>query len=465
MFEFLEKYLMGPLNKLSSFRLVRAIQAAGMASISFLTVGSLFLVLGVLPEVFPALTGFYANTFDKFTELYMMAQMASLGVVALYFLLVIGHEYTRIIAQEEKINLSPITGMLLCLFSFMFLVPQLVAGPDGIVRVVDPESNIVNGWQIGGAPARFGATGIFTAIIVCFIAINIYKFFIKRDIRVKMPDSVPDGVANSFNALIPLFVVIIILMIINGILISMGTDIFGLIAIPFGFVANLSASYPGMLAIIFLNQALWLVGIHGGAIIGSILNPIYLLHMEMNAEQGSAIPVAGEFMSAFAQNGGAGATLGLVILMAVMAKSEHFKLLGKASIVPGLFQINEPMIFGLPLVYNPHFAIPFLFAPLVSSTIGYFAIKSGLMRPVIAMQPWPTPPFLNGFIATGGDWKAGLISVLCVVVSALIYYPFFKKRDNELYQEQLATQSETEVLVEDKKVNTEKVVIESDAIK
>ena len=439
MFEFLEKYLMGPLTKLSQYKLVRAIQSAGMASISFVTIGSLFLVLNVLPMVIPGLEGFYASTFDKVTPLYMLANVATMGVIALYFLLVIGFEYTRFIAEEEDLDLSPITGMLLSLFGFFMLVPQLVKGPEGISKVNDAEAGIINGWAIGDAPARFGATGIFTAIIVCFVTINIYKFFIKRDIRIKMPDSVPEGVANSFSALIPVIVIAILFIVVNGILVSLGTDIFGLIAIPFGFVANLTGSWIGMIIIILFIQALWLVGIHGATIIGSILTPIYLYNMELNGS-GSHIPLAGEFMNAFSYNGGSGATLGLVIMMAFLAKSQQYKLLGRASKVPGIFQINEPIIFGLPMVYNPNFAVPFLVSPMVSGSIAYFAISSGLVRPVIAQQPWPTPVGINGFIATGGDWKGLVLSLVCAVVNALIYYPFFKKRDNELYKEELESE-------------------------
>lgn len=439
MFEFLEKYLMGPLTKLSQYKLVRAIQSAGMASISFVTIGSLFLVLNVLPMVIPGLEGFYASTFDKVTPLYMLANVATMGVIALYFLLVIGFEYTRFIAEEEDLDLSPITGMLLSLFGFFMLVPQLVKGPEGISKVNDAEAGIINGWAIGDAPARFGATGIFTAIIVCFVTINIYKFFIKRDIRIKMPDSVPEGVANSFSALIPVIVIVILFIVVNGILVSLGTDIFGLIAIPFGFVANLTGSWIGMIIIILFIQALWLVGIHGATIIGSILTPIYLYNMELNGS-GSHIPLAGEFMNAFSYNGGSGATLGLVIMMAFLAKSQQLKLLGRASIVPGIFQINEPIIFGLPMVYNPNFAVPFLLSPMVSGSIAYFAISSGLVRPVIAQQPWPTPVGINGFIATGGDWKGLVLSLVCAVVNALVYYPFFKKRDNELYKEELESE-------------------------
>lgn len=452
MFEFLEKYFMGPLTKLSQYKLVRAIQAAGMASISFITIGSLFLVINVLPQVIPGLAGFYANTFDKITPLYMLANVATMGIIALYFLVVIGFEYTRLIAEEEDIPLSPISGMLLSVFGFFMLVPQLVSGPDGITKLMDPENGIINGWTIGDAPARFGSTGIFTAIIVSYVAINIYKFFIKRDIRIKMPDSVPDGVANSFSALIPVVVIAVLFILVNGILVSFGTDVFGLIAIPFGFVANLTGSWIGMMIIIFFIQALWTVGIHGATIIGSILTPIYLYNMEQNVA-GANIPLAGEFMNAFAYNGGSGATLGLVLMMAFIAKSDQFKLLGRAAIVPGIFQINEPIIFGLPMVYNPHFIVPFILSPMISGTIGYFAIKSGLVMPVIAQQPWPTPVGINGFIATGGDWKGLVLSLVCAVANTLVYYPFFKKRDNELYREQLA--AEKNVDLEDVKINEE----------
>lgn len=443
MFEFLEKYLMGPMTKISQFRLVRAITAAGMASIPFTIVGSMFLVLNVLPTVITPLQGFYDRTLVNITDVYMLANMATMGIIALYFLIVIGYEYTRIIAEEEDLDLSPITGTLLSLFGFIMLVPQF-AKEEGFSLLNDAKNGIINGWEIGSAPSRFGAIGIFTAIIVGYVAVNIYRLCVQKNIVIKMPDAVPPGVANSFTALIPTFFIALSIMIVNAILVSLGTDIFGVIAIPFGFVTNIAGSWLGLMVIMFLISALWLVGIHGATIITSMLVPIVLYNMEQNAA-GANIPLAGEFYNAYINLGGSGGTLGLIVLLAFFSKSEQFKMLGKAALVPGIFNINEPIIFGLPIVYNPYFALPFIFGPMITSSIAYFAIKFEIVKPLIAQQPWPTPLGIGAFIGTGGDWKAAVLALVCAAVSCLIYYPFFKKRDMELYKEEQAAEKEISV--------------------
>ncbi|WP_311480195.1 PTS cellobiose transporter subunit IIC [uncultured Anaerococcus sp.] len=434
MFEFLEKYLMGPMTKLSQLKLVRAITAAGMATIPFTIVGSMFLVFNVLPRVITPLQGIYDSTFSKVSDLYMLANTASMGIIAIYFLIIIAYEYTKITADEDNLDLSPISGVLLSIFGFIIMIPQFTNN-EGIKLLQDAENNIINGWAMGGAPSRFGAVGIFTAIIVSFICVKIYEICVKKHIVIKMPDAVPPGVANSFTALIPAFFVAILLIITNGIMISFGTDIFEVISIPFGFVANISGTWLGLILIFFLTNALWIVGIHGTTVINSMVLPMLLFNMDQNVN-GAAIPYAAGFNKAYVDIGGSGGTLGLVIMLAFFAKSEQFKVLGRASVIPSIFNINEPVIFGLPIVYNPYFAIPFILSPMITGTITYFAIKLEMVKPLIAQQPWPTPVGLGAFIGSGGDWKAGVLAIICAIVSALIYYPFFKKRDYDLYKEE-----------------------------
>lgn len=435
MFNFLEKNLMGPMTKLSQLRLVRAITAAGMASIPFTIVGSLFLVLNVLPLTMPFLNSFFEATFFKVSDVYMLANKASIGIVALYFLLVISYEYTRIIDEEEDCDLSPINGMLLSLFAYMMFIPQF-AKEGGFSLLHDPEAGIINGWGVGAdGISRFGATGLFTAIIVSWLAVNIYKFCVKRKLIIKMPEEVPEGVSRSFTALIPAAIVAFAVFFINGGLVALGTDLFDIVAIPFGFVINIANSYIGLLIIFFLISSLWLVGIHGATIITSLLTPIVLSNMAAN-QAGANIPLAGEFYNAFVNLGGSGSTLGLILMCAVIAKSEQLKILGRAALVPGLFNINEPILFGLPIVYNPIMAIPFILAPMVSASIAYFSISLGIIKPLIAQQPWPTPAGIGAFIGTGGDWKAAVVAVICVIAAALVYYPFLKAYDKKLLKEQ-----------------------------
>ena len=437
-FTWLEKNFLGPMTKVASFRVVRAVMAAGQASIPFVIVGSMFLVFNILPLAFPALEGFYNNTFFRISDLYMLANKATMGIIALYFCLVIGYEYTKIHAEEEDLNLSPLNGALLSLFAFFMTLPQLIFedGKMSLIHLIDDSTTIVNGWEMSAdGVSRLGATGIFTAIIVAVVAVQLYRLCVKKNWVVKMPDSVPEGVARSFTALIPAFLVAFTILLINGILIAFGTDIFKLVAIPFGFVVYLTDTWIGILIIYFLVHALWIVGIHGATIVFGFLTPIVLSNMQANLE-GAVYPLAGDFSNAFVIIGGSGATLGLAIFMAFFAKSQQLRVIGKSAVPPGLFNINEPIIFGLPVVFNPFMAVPFILAPLASATVAYFAIKLQFIPPVIAQMPWPTPIGIGAFISTGGSLMAVLVALICALVAFLVWFPFIKIYDNKLYEQE-----------------------------
>ncbi|WP_239734646.1 PTS cellobiose transporter subunit IIC [Mammaliicoccus sp. G-M28] len=437
-FAFLEKYLMGPMGKIASFRIVRAIMAAGMACIPFTIVGSMFLVLNVIPQTFTFLEGFWNSTFLKIGDLYMLANKATMGILALYFCLVIGYEYTKIYADEEDLEVNPLNGALLSMFAFFMAIPQLIMedGKMVLVNIMKKDVNIFNGWEMSGdGVSRLGTTGIFTAIIMSIIAVKLYRLCVKRQWIIKMPEAVPEGVSRSFTALIPAFLVAFVILTFTGILVAFNTDIFKIIAVPFGFVVYLTSSWLGILVIYFLIHALWIVGIHGANIISAFITPIVLTNMQLNIE-GANIPFAGEFQNSFVVMGGSGATLGLCIFIAFLAKSEQLKVLGKASLVPGLFNINEPLVFGLPIVYNPFLAIPFFLAPMVSASIGYWTIKLELVQPIIAQVPWPSPIGFGAFIGTAGSLMAVLVSLICGFVAFLIWFPFIKIYDKKLVEQE-----------------------------
>ena len=437
-FAFLEKYLMGPMGKIASFRIVRAIMAAGMACIPFTIVGSMFLVLNVIPQTFTFLEGFWNSTFLKIGDLYMLANKATMGILALYFCLVIGYEYTKIYAEEEDLDVNPLNGALLSKFAYFMAIPQLVMddGKMVLVNIMKKDVNIFNGWEMSGdGVSRLGTTGIFTAIIMSIIAVQLYRLCVKRQWIIKMPEAVPEGVSRSFTALIPAFLVAFVILAFTGILVAFDTDIFKIIAVPFGFVVNLTSSWIGILVIYFLIHALWIVGIHGANIISAFITPIVLSNMQLNIE-GANIPFAGEFQNSFVVMGGSGATLGLCVFIAFLAKSEQLRVLGKASLAPGLFNINEPLVFGLPIVYNPFLAIPFFLAPMVSASIGYWTIKLELVKPIIAQVPWPSPIGFGAFIGTAGSLMAVLVSLICGFVAFLIWFPFIKIYDKKLVEQE-----------------------------
>lgn len=437
MFNFLQKYLMGPMGKVAQFKVVRAVMAAGMASIPFTIVGSMFLVLNILPLPFPALEGLFNATFFKISDLYMIANTMTMGILSVYFAIVFAYELTSIERDEQEVDVNPLTGALLSVFAFFMCIPELVMsdGKITLLRSITESETVVNGIRMGGFVDRLGTSGIFTGIIMSFIAVELYVLCVKKKWVIKMPEVVPPGVSRSFTALIPTFVIAFAVMIINGTLVALGTDIFKIIAIPFGFVTNLTNTWLGVMVIYFLIHALWIVGIHGANIISSFLTPIVLANMAANAN-GAAIPLAGEFQNSYVTIGGSGATLGLVIFIAFLAKSDQLRVLGKASLVPGLFNINEPIIFGMPIVYNPYLAIPFFLAPMASASLAYFAIKLEIVKPMLAQMPWPSPVGIGAFIGSGGDWKAAVLAILCAVLAFAIWFPFIKFYDSKLLKEE-----------------------------
>lgn len=434
MFELLEKYLMGPMGKVSTWRPVRAIVAAGMASIPLTIVGSAFLVLGVLPQAFPFLAGIWAGSFDKFAALTLLAYKCSMGILTLYFALVIGYEYTKIYAEEDGINLDPLNGGILSVFAFFMTIPELTF-TKGSMALVASETTI-NGWTVGGdSLARLSTSGLFTGILMAILAVQLYRLCVVRNWVVKMPDAVPEGVSRSFTALIPAFIVAITVILINGAFIMMGTDIYKVIAIPFGFVKNITNSIGGIIVIYFLVHALWLVGIHGANIVMGLVNPILLANMAENVN-GAHFAFAGESTNAYVTVGGSGATLGVCLFMAFLAKSEQLKMLGRAAIGSSIFNINEPLIFGLPIVYNPILAIPFITAPVVSAVLAYVVVNLNIVKEAIVQTPWPTPGGFGAFIGSGGDIKAAILAIVCITVAFLIWLPFIKYYDNKLLAEE-----------------------------
>ncbi|MDO4912618.1 MAG: PTS cellobiose transporter subunit IIC [Lactobacillus sp.] len=438
--KFLNEKMLAPMGKMANLRFVRAIMAAGLASIPFTIVGSMMLVLNVLPLAFPALTGIWNASFVKISSLYMSINHATMGALALYFNIVFAYEYTKIIATETKTNIVPLNGALLSVFAFFMTLPELVLkGGSFIAKTQIAKDNVLfQGYKVTDSGLdRLGTSGIFVGIIIAVLAVKIYEYVVKHNWVVKMPPEVPAGVANSFTALVPAAMIGLIVAVIEGLLVLAGTDIFSLIGIPFSFVTYLTNSWAGLMVIIFLIHFLWFMGIHGANIISAFYTPIVLNNFNQNIHGGHFV-FAGEFMNMFVIIGGSGATLGIVIWMTLRARSSQLKILGKTAIVPAFFNINEPILFGCPVVYNPMLLIPFVFAPMVSGSIAYFAIKLGFVKYIIAQVPWPSPFGIGAFIGTGGDLKAAVVAIINVIVAFIIWLPFMKAYDNKLLKQEQA---------------------------
>lgn len=437
LFEFLEKYLMGPMGKVSTWRPVRAIVAAGMASIPFTIVGSAFLVLSVIPQAFNLqfIVDLWANSFDKIQALYLLAYKCTMGILSLYFAIVIGYEYTKIYVEEEGLNLNPLNGGLLAVFAYFLTIPELTYS-KGVISAVTGKATI-GGWTIGGdSLTRLSTSGMFTAILMSILAVQLYRLCVQKNWVIKMPEAVPEGVARSFTALIPGFVIAFVVLLINGIFILFGTDIYKVIAIPFAFVSHITNTWLGIVVIYLLVHALWIVGIHGANIVMGLVNPILLANMAQNVD-GKFIAYAGEFTNSYVTIGGSGATLLLCFYIAFRAKSDQLRMLGKAAMGPAIFNINEPLIFGLPIVYNPMLTIPFILAPIVSASIGYWSVQLGLAGKAIAQTPWPTPIGIGAYVGSGGNIGAFVVALICALAAFVIWYPFIKMYDTKLYKEEM----------------------------
>jgi PTS system, lactose/cellobiose family IIC component len=437
LFEFLEKYLMGPMGKVSTWRPVRAIVAAGMASIPFTIVGSAFLVLSVIPQAFNIqfIVDLWGNSFDKIQALYLLAYKCTMGILSLYFAVVIGYEYTKIYVEEEGLNLNPLNGGLLAVFAYFLTIPELTYS-KGMISAVTGKTTI-GGWTIGGdSLTRLSTSGMFTAILMSILAVQLYRLCVKKNWVIKMPEAVPEGVARSFTALIPGFVIAFVVLLINGIFILFGTDIYKVIAIPFAFVSHITNTWLGIVVIYLLVHALWIVGIHGANIVMGLVNPILLANMAQNVD-GKFIAYAGEFTNSYVTIGGSGATLLLCFYIAFRAKSDQLRMLGKAAMGPAIFNINEPLIFGLPIVYNPILTVPFILAPIVSASIGYWSVQLGLAGKAIAQTPWPTPIGIGAYVGSGGNIGAFVVALICALAAFVIWYPFIKMYDTKLYKEEM----------------------------
>ncbi|KRL14460.1 MAG: PTS transporter subunit EIIC [Schleiferilactobacillus harbinensis] len=274
--------------------------------------------------------------------------------------------------------------------------------------------------------------GLFLGMFIAIVSVELYAWLsTRKSLIITMPDSVPPNVSRSFSALIPTMLSVGIIGT-SAFLIQKMTGmylydiIYNLVQKP---LQNVVQGLPGILTLMLVAQIFWLIGIHGNQMIKPVREPLLLAAIAANTEAfnaGKALPniITMPFWDMYMSMGGSGVTIGLMIAVLIASKREDTRSIVKLSFVPGLFNINEPLIFGLPIVLNPIMGIPFIITPLVTGTIGYFATAWGFAARAYVMVPWPTPPLISGWLATGGNWGAVATQVICIIVSILIYLPF-----------------------------------------
>ena len=278
-----------------------------------------------------------------------------------------------------------------------------------------------------------GATGLFTGLIVAILGMELYNMFRKNDaLKIKMPEQVPPGVARAFEVLIPTCLTAIVVGAV-GLLCQLATGaelnalIYNVIQKPLqNIIGNNLVAVCIMYVIIML---FWCVGIHGNNMVAAVKEPIFRPLLYANTAAYTAhhdIPYVMNLtmIQMFAEFGGSGVTIGLVIAILIFSKREDNRTIAGISIVPGLFNINETMTFGIPLVLNPILDIPFILAPVVTVIIGYILVSSGFCPKIVLEVPWTMPPVLFGFVATGGNLMGAVAQLVVLAVSVVVYIPF-----------------------------------------
>lgn len=424
---FIEDKFIPKLDVITENRYVKVLTDSFMG-ISALTIGASFFTLVRSLPLGDGYTTFLQNT--GLYDILNFPILITTELISLYLVITIGYNLAK------SFNKTPINGALIALGSFLMLTPF-----ETTATLTSEAGETVSGVVSSVlACSNFGSMGIFLAMIVGLTSVRIYVFFEDKGFKIKMPNSVPPNVSNMFETMIPASVIFVIFMMIRVLCsyTSYGYAqnlIYGLIQGP---ITKIGGGYWGAFAYKFLACLLWMCGIHGSMIMyvcmGSIMQAMW-------AENASAFATGlpcphPEWYYQWWQNlGGSGATFALVLLMLFFAKSEHLKTLGKLSLPTSIFNINEPVIFGIPIVMNPIMFVPFLAAPTVNFFLTSLVNKIGFATMTGAIQNSQYPVGVLGVLATG-SWEGLIWTVVLIVIDGIIYYPFFKALDKKKVKEE-----------------------------
>ena len=415
--EFLENILLPIADKLNNNRYLTALRDGFMVALPFIIFGSIFVVLANLPFL-DRLIG--EEAFATYQNALAPASESTLSLMGLFVIVGIGYKLT------QRYGLEAIYGGTVAIASFLILTPQVLEGVAGAIPAVS-----------------LGADGMFLGIVTAFVSAELYRFFTQKNWTIKMPAGVPDQVSKSFSALIPVALTLSIFLVLRIVFSFTPFDtiqnfIYTLIQEP---LTALGSGLPATIIAVLLIQVFWFFGLHGQIIINSVFDPIwYALNNEnLQAFQaGQEIPnvVTKQFIDTFLVGmGGTGMTLAVIILILIIGRSRQMKELGKLGAPASIFNVNEPIIFGLPIVMNPLSLIPWILAPVVVTIITYFAMSTGIVpKPAGIIVPWTTPPLLSGFLATGNAWQGAVLQAFNLIVVMIIWWPFLKIIDKSYYE-------------------------------
>ncbi|MBA4492998.1 PTS sugar transporter subunit IIC [Paenactinomyces guangxiensis] len=416
---FMEKTLVPVATKLNSQRHIVAIRDAFILAFPITLAGSLIVLLNfavLSPDGFIAKMLFLNKLFPHIADyqhIFTPVLNGSTNILAMFIVFLVARNIA--IALKADDLLCGLTA----LSTFFIIYPPY--------KAVDGENFLSTQW--------LGAQGLFVALIVGLIVGEIFSRLSRSNkLQIKMPPAVPPAIARTFKVLFPIIIITVGFSIANAIIIALYPKglhelIYTMLQTP---LKDLGSNIFSLVILAVVTNLLWVFGIHGPNTFAAIREAMFvepnLENLNYVAAHGSAwgapYPVTWAINDAFANYGGSGMTLGLLIALFLVSKRKDYREIGKLSVAPGLFNINEPVIFGLPIVLNPILIVPFILVPAVNIIIGYFAIQSGLIPPIAYQVPWTTPGPLIAFFGTGGNWIALIIGFVCLAVSTFIYLPF-----------------------------------------
>ena len=425
---FLENKFAPFATKLAGQRHLMAIRDGFITFMPFLIIGSLFIIIQDFPA--PGWQELQVKLFGPdFNQFIILPKRVTYDIMSLYIVAAIAYK----LAQTYKID--AFSNCLLSIGSFILLTPITTTITVNNVEQVVPKVMTIGGW--------YGTNGILVAIITAIIVTEMFNYFIKKGIIIKMPEGVPPAVSRAFSALIPGFIIVVTMLFIRLLfLISpyqfIHVFIYNIVSVPMqAIVAN---NIFGAIGTVFAISLLWCIGLNGGTIVNGIMRPFWVPLQDANLaaiEAGKAIPnIITEQFFDMIWIGGAGATLAVVFILMFRAKSKQYKELGKMSLAPGLFNINEPIMFGLPVVLNPIGIIPLILGPVAITIINYVSMALNIAaRPTGIIIPWTTPPIIQGFLITG-HLSGAILQLVDNIVVALIWWPFIAIMDKKVAAEE-----------------------------
>ena len=423
----LQNVLLSISSKVETNKYLGSIKEAFTMFVPFIIVGSFGSMLNILVSGANGLAQWVpwlSNLSPAFTAI----NFVTISCMSLPIAFLIGYKLA------EKENLPQLESGLIGLLSYLAVCPNTIS--TVVEGLKDPV--VVNGLGAG----VIGAQGLFVSMIMSMVAVKFFGLLTNIDaFKIKMPDSVPTGIARSFNILIPIFIIITAFSV-GGCLFNTFTGnylnvwIYNIIKLPLQALANTTG---GILVLALVNQLFWFLGIHGGMVIEGVRGPLSAAGLAENISAVQAGGVATNiltrgFWTSFVVVGGGGITLSLLIAIFIFSKREDHKSIAKFSLIPGICGINEPVVFGLPLVLNPIFAIPFILNSVIAAFIAVVATNIGFLTCGVLDCPPGLPVFVTGFISYG--IHGIIVQAIILIVTFIIWVPFVLMSNKQAKLEQ-----------------------------